>query len=94
MVNEHLDLLGRRAEDKVTGFKGTVSSVCFDLYGCIQAAVTPPKKEDGTLGDQYWIDVSRLMVEHGDPVMTRPNYVSGPIAEGKHGPAEKPSKSA
>ncbi len=41
-VQEHLCKLGLKAEDMVTGFKGVVSTVSFDLYGCIQAVLTPP----------------------------------------------------
>lgn len=51
MINlkKHLDLLGMRVEDRVTGFRGVVSSVGFDLYGCIQAIVNPGQDKDGKL---------------------------------------------
>ena len=44
-IEKHLDLLGRKVEDKVTGIKGVVTSVSFDLYGCIQAVITTPAKD-------------------------------------------------
>ena len=93
MITETLALLGRRAEDKVTGFEGVISSVCFDLYGCVQAALTPSKKRDGNLGDGHWFDVQRLKVMPGKPVMTAPDFdaVAKTPAEHKSGPAEKPA---
>jgi len=89
-VKIHLDLLGRRAEDRVTGFKGVVCSIYFDLYGCVQAVICPQVDKDGKQGDPHCYDVSRLIVSEGDPVMERPNYEFGPVAEGRKGPAEKP----
>lgn len=89
-VKEHLNLLGLKVKDKVTGFTGIVSSVGFDLYGCIQAVVNPGLGADGKLQDQLWFDVNRLTVLATRPVMTRPNFDFGPVAEGRHGPAEKP----
>lgn len=32
---KHIDLLGLKAEDKVTGFKGVITTLSFDLYGCV-----------------------------------------------------------
>ena len=90
-VQKHLNLLGLRVTDRVTGFKGVVSSIGFDLYGCIQAIVNPGLGTDGKLGDQIWFDVSRLEVEDQEPVMERPNFDYGPVAEGRHGPEAKPT---
>lgn len=90
-IKKHLNLLGLKVEDKVTGFKGVVSSVCFDLYGCIQAVVNPGLDKDGKLGDQKIFDVGRLNILSEAPVMDRPNFDFGIEAEGKKGPAEKPA---
>ncbi len=46
-VNEHIKFLGLQVRDEVTGFSGVVTSMSFDLYGCIQAVVTPKVKEGG-----------------------------------------------
>lgn len=89
-VKKHLGLLGLKVQDKVTGFKGVVASIHFDLYGCVQALVNPGKGKDGKLGEQVYFDVSRLEVKNPKPVMDVPNYEYGPQAEGKQGPAEKP----
>src|SRR4051794_21332220 len=90
-VNNHLNMLGLKVADKVTGFKGVVASVSFDLYGCVQAIVNPGVDKDGKPMDSCWFDVARLHVMSSDPVMERPNFEFGPVAEGKHGPAEKPA---
>jgi len=89
-IKKHIQMLGLRVEDKVTGQKGVVSSVSFDLYGCVQAIVNPGMDKDGKLQDQIWFDVSRLKVLSEEPVMDRPDFDFGPQAEGKQGPAEKP----
>jgi hypothetical protein len=89
-VYEHLELLGKKVEDRVTGFKGVVASVSFDLYGCIQAVVNPGMGKDGKLGEQTWFDIARLKVMSDKPVMAPPDFIVGVIADGKSGPAEKP----
>ena len=46
-VKSNLNYLGLKAKDKVTGFEGVVTAICFDLYGCVQAIITPPSGEKG-----------------------------------------------
>lgn len=89
-VQKHLGLLGLKVQDKVTGAKGVVASISFDLYGCIQAIVNPGLDKDGKPQDSSWYDVNRLTVTDSEPVMQRPNFDAGLIAEGVKGPAEKP----
>lgn len=91
LVQQHLNLLGLPVQDRITGIKGVVTSVCFDLYGCIQAAIHPGVDKSGKQRDVHWYDVSRLKVLKDKPIIDRPNFVTGPQAEGKQGPAEKPS---
>ena len=91
-ANTHLELLGKEVKDKVTGFRGVVSSVSFDLYGCVQAAVAPPVDEKGEIPRTGWFDVVRLNVLSHDPVMELPDFSKGYVAEGRKGPAEKPLK--
>lgn len=88
-VKEHLDMLGLKVEDKVTGMKGTVTSVSFDLYGCIQAIIHPGVV-DGKMAEQQWFDIARLTVLDPIPVMKQPNFEVGPQANGDQGPADKP----
>lgn len=88
-IKKHLDLLGMRAVDRVTGFTGVISSICFDLYGCVQATVSP-STDKGKIADSHYFDVQRLKITHREPVMDRPNFDYGPQALGLQGAAEKP----
>ena len=83
-VHKHLDLLGMTVKDKVTQIRGVVTSVSFDLYGSIQAAVT---MNDSV---SYWYDITRLDITMGERVMPVPNFSQGYIAKGLKGPADKP----
>lgn len=95
MIQQTIDLLGRKATDKVTGFSGVVSSVCFDLYGCVQVALTPPIDRDGKPDEGHWYDVQRLEVSAEAPVMNRPDFAARAPepAQYDHGAAEKPARS-
>lgn len=75
----------------MTGLKGVVASISFDLYGCVQAIVNPGLAADGKLAESLWFDVNRLKVLDTMPVMDRPNFDFGYQAEGKQGAAEKPA---
>lgn len=87
---KHLELLGQTVTDKVTGYRGVVTTVSFDLYGCIQAIVTPPEIKDGIPVSGAWFDVNRLAVTSKKRVMEVPDFASpGPVAEGKKGAANK-----
>lgn len=94
MVNlkKHLDMLGMRVKDRVTGFEGIVSSVMFDLYGCIQAIVTPVVGADGKVSDSHYFDVNRLEITSTEPVMRRPAFDWSPedISNGEQGCADRP----
>ncbi len=78
----HLALLGFKVRDAVTGFTGVVSSISFDLYGCVQAIVTPTQK-DGKCEDSKWFDTKRLKPISSKPVMEVPTFdvVPGPEAK-------------
>ena len=84
ILEQHVRLLGTHCKDKITGVKGVITSICFDLYGCIQACVTPNDPDK----DSKWVDVTRLIV--GKRKIPMPNYNKGYIAEGKKGAADKP----
>jgi len=38
-IQKHLDFLGMEVEDRATGARGICTTVSFDLYGCVQAAI-------------------------------------------------------
>jgi hypothetical protein len=85
MIHVNTWLLGLKVKDKVTGFTGIVTSICIDLYGCVQALVHPGLDKDGAVRDQSWLDIDRLEIIDENPVMTPPAVVLEP-----KGPAQKP----
>lgn len=93
-VKEIINLLGRKATDKVTGQKGVITSVCFDLYGCTQAIINPGVMPDGKLGEICWFDISRLEVAD-DRVMRTPEFrfADAPVTTKarEKGPESKPA---
>lgn len=91
-IKKHINLLGHKATDKITGFTGVITSISFDLYGCIQAVITPPADSDkGEYKSGNWFDVTRLDITSGSKIMEVPEYSNGYIAEGRKGAAEKPA---
>lgn len=90
-LKQHLEILGHKVEDRVTGYSGVASSVAFDLYGCIQVAITPPVDKTGKADSGHWFDIARLKVISKKPVMQLPNYTWGIQAEGRQGCSEKPT---
>lgn len=98
-TNEPLALLGLKVCDKVSGMTGIVESICFDLYGCVQAVVRPPVDEKGALPEGRWFDVSRLNVLDWTPIMEVPGG-RFTVDRSRHdkpravaaGPAEKPAR--
>ena len=95
MINlkKHIELLGKRVECTVTGAKGVVTSITFDLYGCIQALVNPGVDKTGKPQDSHWFDVTRLRITSDKPVMARPEFEWTPeaVSNGRKGPSEKPA---
>jgi len=95
-IEKHLEILGKKVTDKVTGIKGVATSVSFDLFGCIQVVVVPKAKakegEVETYPNSHWFDIARLKVTSQTPVMSVPDFKFGEVAEGKKGAAEKPSR--
>lgn len=86
MIKKALSLLGHQATDKITGFTGIVTTVGFDLYGCVQVILTP-KMRDEKLPDAGWFDVKRLDVDALQPMIPR----SFDVAFGsERGGSEKP----
>ena len=93
MIQSHFNALGRRGIDQITGFKGVVTSVTFDLYGCIQVILTPVVKKDGTIPDGRWFDIQRIRLSDKAPVMEVPDFVTpSTVSEGRKGAAPKPSQ--
>lgn len=92
MIADTVNLLGCKGKDKITGFEGVVSSVGFDLYGCVQVALAPPVDKDGKLPSSIWFDVQRVDIKENERVMEVPDFkaMARKPSEFKHGPADKP----
>lgn len=90
VFENHINLLGLKARDKITGFTGVVDSIAFDLYGCIQATLKPPITESGEIPDGHWFDVNRLEILDKDRVVDLPDFHRGYVASGRKGPTDKP----
>jgi len=88
----HIELLGLKAKDRITGFSGVIDSVCFDLYGCVQVSLKPPIDDKGEIPNGYWVDVTRLKVSSSKRVMDLPDFYEGYVAEGKKGASDKPQR--
>jgi hypothetical protein len=91
-MKRHLALLGLKVRDVVSGFEGVAESVCFDLYGCVQAVVRPEIGKDAKINefpDGRYFDVKRLKALSDTPVMAVPNFALPEI-----GAADKPALSS
>lgn len=76
-MNDYMKLLGMKAKDRVTGASGVVTSLSFDLYGCVQAWLTPPVAKGGKQPDNGgWYDAKRLEVTAAKPVMEQPVFAA------------------
>ena len=89
-----IDLMGYTFKDKITGFVGVVTSVAFDLYGCVQASIHKGLDKDGNFSDQYWLDINRLDKMDVPRAMTPPAYVEMTPSQHDSGPAPKPAPRA
>jgi len=90
MEKEHLKLLGLEAKDRVTGFRSVITSLSFDLYGCIQVIMTPVVEGNEGIKGGSWFDVTRVEVIGETPVMELPDFSKGYVSEGKKRGCDKP----
>ncbi len=88
-MKQHFDLLGFNVTDVVTGFTGVVTTISFDLFGCVQAIVTPGAK-DQKIEDSRWFDTKRLKRLSNEPVMVAPAFDIVPGGYEKPQPPSQP----
>ena len=86
--------LGHKARDRVTGFKGTITSMSFDLFGCVQAGLTPEVINDKTtgkleLGSSHWFDCNRLELLTDERIIPLPDFPFVAPARTAPAPAKK-----
>lgn len=94
MIKQAIDMLGLKVRDKITAVEGIATSVCFDLFGCVQISIDRGMDEKGARLDSYWYDVARLEILPVPRVMPVPSFESAIPATPttyEHGPADKPA---
>jgi len=93
IYEQSVGLLGKKVKDKLTGSTGIVTSVCFDLFGCIQAIISPGKvgKDGKEIPSIEWVDINRLEVKDNKVLIKHPDFnVKYQLREDVPGPADKP----
>lgn len=70
------DLLGYTAEDKITGFRGTVTAVVRYISGCVQACISPKVDADGKEKPSMFFDVQRIRVLSEFPRLILDNHAT------------------
>ncbi len=88
----HFRFLGRKCKDRITGFVGVGSSVCFDVYGCINTCLTPPIGKDGKPSDSHWFDNNRIEKVSDKIVQPLPEFLAVPKAIDPRGGFDRPAR--
>lgn len=57
-----MELLGKEAKDKVTGFTGIITSKHTYLTGCNQYGIQPKVDEKGLVPDNRYFDEGRIEI--------------------------------
>lgn len=94
-LKQYFEWMGKPVKDRIRGTEGIVTSINFDLYGCVQVCITPKQNADGKAPEQVWCDVQRLSADdNAEPVIPLPQYLfSTRKQEHQNGPpgaSEKP----
>ncbi len=71
-----MENLGKKAKDKVTGFKGTIISKVSYLTGCDQYGIVPLAVKNETADTEYY-DVSRVIITEPVKKVKRENTDRG-----------------
>ncbi len=87
LIENSLLWLGVEVKDRYTQFTGVITSISFDVSGCIQGFVRPTELKDGKMADGYWLDISRLKVI--SPREINPVFLGVVSPEVAHGPENK-----
>ncbi len=74
---EIADVMGHKAHDTITGFKGTITGVAYYLSGCTQYLIEAQagKNDKATSG---WFDDSRVKVTQLSVTLPEKNAVAAP----------------
>lgn len=88
LVEDSLSWLGLRVGDKLTTFTGIISSISFDVSGCIQGYVRPEECKDGKMAEGYWLDLNRLEILSPNQII-KPCFHGIEMANKVNGPENK-----
>jgi hypothetical protein len=93
-IEDHLKLLGWYVAEKATGFRGVVTSVSFDISGCVTGLVQPKmgegKSEKAELPEPRWFDTKRL--EGDAQALPMPSFAAPPGGQALPVPRDKPAR--
>jgi len=56
-----MENFGKKATDKVTGFKGIITGKCFYMYGCAQYLLVGKVDKEGK-NESNWYDEGRIKI--------------------------------
>lgn len=66
-------LLGRKAKDRVTGFRGTITGQALDISGSDQLLLSPAVSRSGGETEPQWFDAQRLEIDRRTAPVTVDN---------------------
>ena len=90
-LESYTEILGLKGKDKITGLEGVLTSVSFDLYGCIQVVLHPGLDDKGKFHDSTWFDINRIELLPDSRVMKPPVIKPNEsVFDHDSGAAEKP----
>lgn len=92
---EYIKLLGSLAKDRITDYEGVITSVSFDLYGCIQVVLAQRKIDEKGENCVRWFDINRLDIRNKKVMECPFETIDIPKnhQDFTHGPSEKPKPS-
>lgn len=88
-IEAALATLGKSGRDRVTGQPGVITSVSFDLYGCVQVILNPGVGPDGKIIDSSWYDLVRIEIDEKKPPVLANPFLAAAAPE--KGPESKPA---
>ena len=74
-------ILGTKAKDRVTGFRGTITGHCEYLTGCDTYLLAPSVDKEGKHVDGRWYDVNRLEITDGTVIQLDTEEDKGAMEE-------------
>jgi hypothetical protein len=90
MKQNYLKLLGLKVRDVITRIEGTVVSISFDVYGCVQGLVQQERNNKDGKFEAFWFDTKRLRPLAAKPTVAVPTFEIVPGGQKLPAFSEKP----